>query len=366
MGLRELIERMIEDGAFLQLANNPLAQFGPSTQPFLGAEILPEQEVPENAYIEEGIRYRSIIANDGTRYSPVQLKRGVMVGSFQVILGDSDIGDEFTGSDYDALLRILNRIQQGQNPSMTQLSALINWVDTALNMPLRMKNEKQRWEAIVNAQVVRTGNGGYRETVNYPNPSGHRIAAGGTWSDPTYDPYPDIVNQAEFLRSKGFTINRMFAGTPVATILQENPKMRQRSGILAISSGTVFGQPGRLDLAALNAVFSRDNLPPLEVYNGQYRTQTGSGYYLPRGTLVMLCTTGRDTTVIGVDQIPIPLPNTIGYTAIGRPAGASKPGRVIVVTPFENKPPRIEGEAWQTSAPVVTEPEAIGVINTID
>lgn len=365
MNLRELIERMMEDGGFLQLVNNPLSQFGPINQPFLGAEILPEQTVLENAYLEEGIRYRSVIANDGTRYSPAQLKQGVMTGQFQVILGESDIASEFTGQDYDALLRIIGRLQPGSFPSMDALASLVNWVDVTLNQPLQIKNELYRWQAIVGAQVIRTGDNGYVETVNFPNPSGHRIAAGGAWSDDDYDPYPDIINMAEFLRAKGFTINRMFAGTPVSTKLQLNAKMRARIGILSIASGTTLGLPGRLDLAALNTIFQRDNLPPLEVYNGQYRTQGSSGYFLDRASLVMVCTTGRDISVIGTDQVPIPLTNTLGYLAVGRPAGQSASGRALFVESRTNKSPRIIGEAWQTTGPVITEPEAIGVLNTI-
>jgi hypothetical protein len=31
----------------------------------------------------------------------------------------------------------------------------------------------------------------------------------------------------------------------------------------------------------------------------------------------------------------------------------------------EDKPPRIEAQGWQTSLPVITEPEAIGVLTGI-
>ena len=41
------------------------------------------------------------------------------------------------------------------------------------------------------------------------------------------------------------------------------------------------------------------------------------------------------------------------------------PGRVIRSEAFESKPPRIEAEGWQTSLPVVTDPEAVAVIESI-
>jgi hypothetical protein len=365
MDIQELVSRLIQEAAFLQIVNNPVSQFGTQAEPLLGASLLPEQPVDENAYVEEAIRYRSVIANDGTRYSPVQIKEGIAVGSMQVILGNSDIGSHFTGQQYDALLRIIRRFQPGTTPSMAQIQNLINWVDTTLSMPLRMKNELQRWQAIVTAQVLRQGDGGYRETVNYPNPAGHRVNAGGVWSNNAYDPWADIIAQAELLRSKGFTVNRILTGTPVLSKLTLNEKVRMRLGILTLAGGVTVGLPGRADLESVNAALRRDNLPPIEVYDGQYRTQTGSGYYLARNAFVMLATTGRDETVLGIDDRPLILQNTLGYTAIGRPAGQAGPGRAIVVTPFANKPPRVEGEAWQTSLPVITEPEAIAVIGSI-
>ncbi len=367
MEVEELVTRLIANAAFYQIVNNPLAQFGSDADPMLGATLLPEQTVPENAFVEEAIRYRSVIANDATRYSPVQIKQGVMTGSMQVILGNSDIGSEFTGQHYDALLRIIARFKPGTSPDMQQLTQLIRWTDTTISQPLRMKNELQRWQAIENAQILRAGDGGYRETVNYPNPSGHRVNAGGTWSDDGYDPWADIIAQAALLRSKGFTVNRIIAGTPVISILGNNLLVKTRLGVLTITGGTVVGLPGQADLASINAALKRDNLPPIEPFDGQYRTQTGSGYYLGRGSLVMVATTGRDDSVLGIDDRPLlELQNTLGYTAIGRPAGMAAPGRATYIQAYGDKPPRIAGQGWQTTLPVITEPEAIAVIKEIE
>jgi hypothetical protein len=55
----------------------------------------------------------------------------------------------------------------------------------------------------------------------------------------------------------------------------------------------------------------------------------------------------------------------LGYTAIGRGAGQASNGRVIRAEAFDNKPPRIEAEGWQTALPVITEPEALAVISSI-
>ena len=82
--------------------------------------------------------------------------------------------------------------------------------------------------------------------------------------------------------------------------------------------------------------------------------------------MVFVCTTGRNEELSGPlsdSQSPLIVPDTLGYMAIGTAAGQDSPGRVLELEAITNKkPPRIEMEGWQTSAPVITEPEAIGVI----
>ena len=57
--------------------------------------------------------------------------------------------------------------------------------------------------------------------------------------------------------------------------------------------------------------------------------------------------------------------NTIGYVGVGRAVGQRAPGRVVRVEAFNNKPPRIEAEGWQTTLPVIADPESIAVIKGI-
>ena len=52
-----------------------------------------------------------------------------------------------------------------------------------------------------------------------------------------------------------------------------------------------------------------------------------------------------------------------GFFGIGVANGQSMPGRQVRIRPFtEEKAARIEGEAWQTSGPVITDAEAIKVL----
>lgn len=361
MDLLTLILTMMRDGYFMQVALNMLAQFGPPNRQYLGATLLPERLVDENAYRETSVNYRTIIANSGSRYSPSQLKDGSIIGSFLVELGDSDIKRELTGREYDALLKLLMNAAE-----MEAQASVINWVDTTVNRALTELNELQRWQAMISASVERKGDNGYIETVSYPDPSGHRAAAGGTWSNNSYDPFEDIFGQAELLASKGYTVNRIVCGRPVFSKLSLNANVRARCGIVTVStSGQIKGAAGRATLAQVNAALESDGLPPIELYDLQYRTQTGSGYFLARDVMLLAATTGRDETIDLADDEPVMLENTLGYTAVGRPAGQARPGRRIRSEAFESKPPRIEAEGWQTSLPVITEPEALAVINSI-
>lgn len=367
MDIRGLVEGMIEAGNFQKIVNNPLTQFGVKARRYLGAELLPEKMTEYNAYVEEGIKYRTVVANAGTRYSPAQIKGGVLTGEFEVRLGESDIGSHFTGADYDALIRALQMYGGDVGMSPQAVIQMTQWADRTLVLPLVEHNEKNRWQAIVNAQVTLTGDNGYVETVNYSNPPGHRVAAAGQWSNNNYDPYQDIMAGVEVLASVGYTVNRIFCGTPVRAKLSNNTNMIRRVGRLTIDhTGATAFQAGRATLAEINAAFSDDGLPPLELYDLQYRTQTGYARFLDGASFVMVATTGRDQSIDLGDAEPVTVFNTLGYQAIGRPAGQMGPGRVMKTRVIDDsKPPRIEGEGWQTSLPVVLEPEAIYVINSI-
>jgi hypothetical protein len=375
MDLRGLVETMIQGGAFTQVVNNPLAQFGTPDAPFLLASLLPEREVPVNDYTEEGIRYRTVIANAGTRYSPAQKKGGAITGAFKVSLGNSDIAAEFTSSDYDALIRSLERFTGangtpggvGNRPMMEAVAQIVRWADNSLNQPLLAHNELQRSQALCAAQITLLGDNNYREVINLPNPSGARVAAGGTWSSNTYDPLADMQARRNYLAKKGYKLSRIITSTDVMTILANNAKIQARAGFIGVASGVVTGQASYVDLQGINNMIARDGLPPLELYDRVYFTSTSYGYYLPRDTMIFVAGTGRDERVERGDLEPVVQGNTLGYTAIGRAAGQNAPGRVIPAPRVidNQKPPRIEGQAWQTSLAVVTDPEAVTVINTI-
>jgi len=360
MDILTLIANMMRDGTLMRLAQNPLAQFGRPARRYIGAELLPEIMVPENQFTEEAIRYRTILANAGTRYSPTQKKSGDLIGSFDVKLAESDIAREFTGREYDALLRIL-----GRNAEMEAVAQVTNWADTVLNLALAEVNELWRWQALENAVVQLRGDNAYSEDVALSNPAGHRVNVGGDWDDDAYDPFDDIYAMVDLLQSKGYTVSRIIASQAVATKLARNTKAANRAARVTIVGGAIQST-SRASIAAINAVLAEDSIPPIERYDLRTRTQTGDQRFLSATSMVFVAETGRDVELDIPDaEQNVVIPNALGYTAVGRAAGQSGPGRVIRAEAKFDKPPRIEGEAWQTSFPVIQDPEAVAVLKNI-
>ena len=360
-----MLEELEEEGVIDAVMRNPFAQFGTPENRLLGPTLLPERAddtTSRNVYMEENIRYRSPIANAGTRYSPVQLKRGVLLGSFLVKLAESDQGSEFTGEQYDALIRILD-----SNRSMEATASFVRFLDATVNLPLIHWNERARWQAIENCLVQLRGNNGYQEDVPYSNPAGHRVNAAGTWSSDAYDPYTDIFAMKALLAGKGYRISRIVTSNAVMAILAGNDKVAARTNRITVSAtGQISGINSSLNTGILNDINAQNDLPPFETYDAMYQTQLGSGRFMTSNSMWFFATTGQSAEIMNQNpDTPRILPNVLGYVGVGRPTGQTGPGRVAISTFFRNKPPRIENEGWQTSLPVIQDPEAVAGIKAI-
>ncbi len=363
MDILTLLEKA--QGDIYKVVSNPLAQIGPMNKPFVGLQLMPERLVNENQFTDTRINYKTIIANDGTRYSPVQLKGGVFTGSFDVKLRSSDIGSQFTGMDYDALIKLLERYTDDDLP-MQAVIQLLKWADKTVVQPLVVKNELMVWQCIVDALVKRSGDDNYQEDVPISNPAGHRVAAGDAWSDPTYNPLDDIYARATFLAGKGIKVRRQIAGISVINKILGNPKVQAAArGFIAVSGGALVGSENRLTLNGLNAFLGENELPPIEKYDKTYHTQTATEHFLKRDVFVQIGETDQTEEIPVADGDPLIIENTLGYVGIGKNSGENTPGRSIVTEAFTRKPKRIEGEGSQESFPVNQNPEAVGVIHSI-
>lgn len=367
--LQSAVETAIESGAFRKVLLNPVSQFGRPRREYLGARFMPERRVPNNRYSETDIKYRTVVANDGSRYSPAQKKGNEIIGSMEVSLAEQDIASEFTSETYDAFVAIQKfngGAENEGNPDFMGMAALSDWYDQHINLPLIEKTEKMRWEAIVDAQVPLRGDNGYSVDVSLSNPSGHRFAATQDWTDPTDNPLDDIRAMAEVAEDKGYQLGALIAGSPVIRVLLSHPEVQSAvGGYIGISAGALVGNTTRPTLEALNQYFEREGLPALIPYNLKYRTQTATEFFLKRDVMVGLALTGRNMSIDLGDDEKLLLQDGIGYVGIGRAAGQDEPGRAGSVEVFQNKPPRAEFEGWQTSFPVVQDPEAVYCINSI-
>lgn len=353
MDIVTLTARMVAEGQFTAAARLPGLTLGLAPRAYLGATILPVRIVPENMFYERGISYRTILANTGTRYSPVVLERGVMAGNMKVELGEIDAGDEFTAADYDALRTLL-----GNQGDVAAMAELLNWSTRTLALPIQERIEKQRWEALDDAAVIRIGANGYLETVLYPNPSGHRVT-GPNLTDVNADPIDALITQQQLLASKGYSVGRAITSTKVAALIARHPKVRAAIG------GEGSTVPVRVTRAAVNDYLQENGLPALEIYDLTGRNPDGTTVRFKRENAVtLLANTGRTAQVDLPDDLRI-LPDTLGYAAVGRAAGQAESGIIVNVEARTKKPIGLEGESYATAAPVVTDPEAVAVVNYV-
>lgn len=372
MQVSAFLNELRQNGTLMAIATDPRTQFGTKSRRYLGAEILPERPVNVNDYIEESIRYRTIVANSGTRYSPSQKKGGGLVGSFPVHLAHSDIGSELTSQDYDAFVTLLRGAgayvgSLDQNAvTMQAMAQVTNWLDTTVVLGLVELLEVMRWQAIIHQLVNLTGDNGYSDTVKYPSYPDLHSAAGGTWSNDTYDPYADLTNKVLALSARGISPARIIIGTQALNKFLQNALVRTRTGHAVMSpTGQLKGTAGIATVAQINSVLEADGMPPFEKYDLMYRTEVGAKYFFDRDCCVIIGASGRNENVDLGDAQYETIENVIGYTAMGRGVGQATPGRYVRTEQFENKPPRIEAEGWQTALPVITEPEAFAVISGI-
>jgi len=351
MDIRALVESLMTQGQFTNAARLPGLTLGLPARRYVGATVLPVRNVEENIFRESGVTYRTVMANTGTRYSPVVIEEGAAVGSMLVELGELDIGSEFKASDYDALVKLLGRAGE-----MGATAELLNWTARTLALPIQERLEKQRWEAIDDAQVTRLGANGYEEVVPYSNPAGHRIA-GTSLADQAADPIEPIIAQQQLLASKGQTVGRIITSTRVAGMIARHAKVRAAIG------GEGATVPVRVTRELVNGYLQDNGLPALEVYDLTARNRDGSTVRFKReNALTLIADTGRTAQVDLPDEQRI-LANTLGYTAVGRAAGQQDSGVIVKVKYQDEKPVGLRGEAYATAAPVILDPEAVAVVN---
>jgi hypothetical protein len=369
--LLTIAQKFMDDGRFSKILRNPMAQFGDpnSRREFMGAKLLPEEQKPTNMYEEAGVQFLSVIAQDSNALTPPKLQSSTLFGSTTVKFGHHDIKVELNGQELEALMQLMAMNQEGLAEQR-----LLSWVDSSVSLSLKIKQEKQRWQAVVDAQVPRLLGDGSTETVVYNAPNTHRFHAADDWSDNTFDPFDDIAKAWQILWDLGYEVAYNITSSPVAGILGKNAKVRANAGYLNVdSSGSVVPVASRnFGTAVVNEVIARSStpsqpLPAIQTYDLNYVNPDGSRqYFLPRNCFVVIGRTGDRRPILANDEL-FYLDDTLGYYGIGRVTGYDEFGPIFKGKVKDEKPRSISAEGYVTGFPVIFSKnmEAIVVIRNI-
>jgi hypothetical protein len=361
--INTLLMRLQEEGRFDSLANNPNLQFTADSQELLFSSLLPERLVQANTFTEDGIRFKTLMANDSTRYSPPVKRGNAILSSTTVSLADSDIAAELTMQAYESFIRTF------QASPMQAVANLLRFFETGVAMPLAVLREKYRADIFDKGYVERRGANNFYELVKFPEPAGHRITV-LDWSDPEADILGVLKSAKRMLRDKGYNVTRMITNSDVIDdYFLKNDAIKQY-GVMMVNASpiqgtTAFTLPAMDEYQVVFKALGAAQLPVPQIYDHGYDTETGTGYQkFLNSKIILVCNTGRESEPVNLgDDTNLVLPNTLGYTAIGLTTGQLQPGVRTKVTSYDGKDARIEAYGWQTTFPVLQDPEAYVVID---
>jgi hypothetical protein len=361
-----LVSYLLERREFQRIANNLLAQWGPRDRPLLGPRFLPPRFLDENEGTIDEVRIRTVAAKDGTRYSPAQkVGRAQMFGSIRYRLGHSDLLTEFTGSDYDALVKWLN-----QNLSMTAAARLLGLFNTGLVQALVEHDELKIWEAIQFNSVRLRGDNGYFQYEEGPELAEHFVDLSATpWLDPDVDPWEHIFAAVNRLVDLGFDKGgiRTVYTNRVGNALRNNPNTADRAGKSVVTTNGA-GQVQAVRLTSLvsgqdlTGIFEAEGLQAPVEYDRRITTETGEVRAYAEGHMSLIASTGMTEEVRFNQDNPADVRlvgDTLGFLGVGKPNGQTMPMRETFVRAYtEQKDKRVEAEGSQATGPVILMPQA--------
>ena len=364
--LKSIVEELEEQGEFDKTTRNPLAQFGNQARGrnLLGAQLLPERmrDPHDNSFTDEDFEIRTVIGQDTTRYSAVEKRSRVESEPRDVFLGELEAGALLTAQQIDSLNRILKR----SGVEVTK-EAMVSLVERLGIGGLMDKKELQRWEAIVFGQIMITGSGKKERIVNFPNPTGHRFAANGLWSDDAYNPFEDLTTGYQILEEAGHPLRAMFCRGKIWAYLQKNATVSSKVGTLIVNDlNQLETRNSLVERSKIQLYLQSEGFPPFTVYNLDYYTPTGKGYFLPDDLVVMIGSTPKQYELTNeADGAELLLYDTLGYFEVGTAQAQDEAKDVLHAYYHEKKPASIEVEAYGTGVTNIQENEAIVVINEI-
>jgi hypothetical protein len=364
-----LLEQLEGEGQLRAALNDPRAQFAIDRKQYWGATVLPIQNVEEDGpFREYGVRWRTVVATDSTRYSPVTLRQVARGGSVLIELGEKDAGAQIFGRDLERIRKALNGGRLQGSPSAASL--LTQLTVKGATQPLVEKEEKERLEAMVDGLVKRRGDNGYSEDVTFPNPVGHRVTVADEINDPAINPLEAIDYQLSFMRGKGYPVTQIRTSTKVINALRNNPSVTRAVGSFTYidSGGQVQSGQNSVTLDQINAYLAANGqgYPPIVAYDEVYETLYGPKRFLREDAMLMVSTVPIDLDTIRqlTGDSELPAPTSLGYYGLGITENQSAPGRAVVADYYDrDRGARISVKSWESSAPVLLESEALSVLN---
>lgn len=361
-----LISYLLEQREFQRIANNLLMQWGPENRPLLGPEFLPPRFLEENEGTISKVRIRSVAAKDKSRYSPApKVGRTQMFGKIRYRLGDSALLEEFTGADYDGLVRWLDR-----NLPMEAAARLLGLFRDALVKSLVEHDELKIWESIQTNAVTLRGDNGYFSYEEGPNLSAHFVdVSAEPWTEEDVDPWDHIFNAVNTLVDLGFDKGgiRLVYTNKVANALRRNPNTATRAGksvIITNGSGQVTASRLRTMVSNtdLTGLFEGEGLQAPREYDRRIGTETGELRAYAEGHMSLIASTGMSEEVRFNQDDPSDVQvveDVLGFLGVGKPPGQQTPMRETFVRAYtQQTDKRIEAEGAQTTGPVILFPQA--------
>lgn len=363
MDIQTLLAQLETDGDITRIMNDPFAQFGSEmvNQTYLGARFLPERPMTgtqNNIIKEEETRFRTIIAEDSGRYDPVPYRQLSESYDMQVEMGHFDIGREIDGSEYDALLRLLANARDE-----AAKAKLLSLVDMMLNHGLKMKKEKQRWEAFVKRQVMIEKSNGQKYNVLLDFPAGNELTSPAFFDDNSFDPFEIIFQGIMVLKALGYDeIEAVVSSYQPLYAMMKNENVRTRLGGMRIDTVANSITPvrrGVVGKSLLNEVLRGEGAPDFTEYNKGYHTESGYIPYLPKDSMTIIARTPRREEIAMADGQDMIIPSTLGYYGVGLCQGQTEVGDRVKLWYKDDKPVRIDGQAEGVGFPVLIDNKAI-------
>ncbi|NEO43201.1 MAG: hypothetical protein F6K55_03385 [Moorea sp. SIO4A3] len=376
-----LHEELKKEGIIDQIALSQRLQFNTASNPFLGANLLPEVS-QDNEVTEVMANITIYPADESDPYSPVPVKdMGATAKEVKYSLGNQDISYQMTANDIDTLAKLARNTDTG-----TLAIAQIITFYRNLITSIMITNERSRWCTFLLRQLERVGPNGYRESVKYPGWDESQYFRYLNASNPLnwYNDEADPIDVLQEERDRmwdddGYALKEIYMDRHISTILYRHPLIAMRANsYVGVNPGSGAGQPVQLQTfshrasnSQVNSYFTDNGLPIPIINASHYSVENGGrrGFMYPPNVppgrhyiLLVGHIENPNLPWLDLDRLPLSNPNLLGYFGIGKLTGERVARRIINSKVQTFKPMNITAQGLQKGLPIIKSPYAYRVI----